>query len=479
MEGISYNFSKDFAAVAEDAGGKGSIGLKGILANRFSGALSVDSDHELFMGVGYSFPLKSPADRVESEVTPKSMTSVDPNQARSKIAKALSQVRAGVAEVEEIDGDLVVRYEDVDARDPVATLGHVLKICAEAASQDTHKLTVVVRRFGFDLVSISAPLEKVKAFVTGYLTSAEFLEAAWIEDEGPNRQPQDSADRMDGEKVSRQGKSPAALVTLAPAIGYSLGVKNVFPNKESVDGKAIVPLPGQLFAVGTAEANLNDSLDRDRAVDQFGLGLYRADRLSEGVWTMVGVDHVPQDPTEASLQLSYYPPDNPFYLTGSVAKPFAGRGDKRLRYASEGGVSALRGTLTLWGRYERFEAGDIGETLGMTRKFDQTWLIVSAIRTHDNSLEPLDKVSSLTKVGVTFQIPLPDIGAKVGPVRVASDTTADFGYHAIEHDYGAFGRAVVHRNLLTSDQDLQARAQLSTWFIRLQIDQLRNAARGK
>jgi len=451
MEGASYNFGPEFAVMAEHMSAGTMAGLKGRFLKRFTLAAAIDKHGAPFLGAGYAVPLKSPELPMPSPVKGKEL--------QDKLANRLATLGRGAARVEESDGVWAASYDDVEARNPVPTFARALRLLLDASPTGVKRLRLTVRRYGFDLVTLEGTRSEIHSFCNGWESAADFLASVRLDDGAPKASK--------AETETKAGETPGALVTFAPGVQYSLGIVDKLPNKEFVRADGIARLPANLLAAAATDVTFNNSLDNSSTITPTQLALYRTDRLAPGLWSMAGVDHSVNEPWAATWQLSYYLPILPLNFKGSASRPFESTfADQHLRFSLEGSLDFYRGEASLFVRRERFLAGDIGNTIGLTRRFGETWLTLQNIDTRDEGVH-------VRRTGVLFQIPLPGAAVDAGPVRFATASTADFSYLVTPHASPTFGLGVARPNLLSPTADLTARGQLTASFIRQQIESLR------
>lgn len=434
------------ALMAEKVGDDRRVGMKARVDQRLTLSAAIDTDRKPFFGVGYTAPLGSPT---LPDVYPET-TSEDRMEALAQQMAARGKGRAKAHE----DGTwLVASYEDVEARNPVPMLVQVLRQCLQYSHpRETKNISLTVQRFGYDLVTLSGPIADVRSFLYGWMTPADFLSSMKIEDgAGPAAKP---------ETTAKAGTPVDVLVSMSPAVSYRLGRKDDLPNRESILTTAVVKLPANFLAAVSGSIVLNDTLDHSPTLPTPSVALYRTDRIGQGMYTMAGVDRIGQGPTAATIQVAYYPPTTPFRLSGAFSQPL--ESDQPTSYSVEGGVEAMEGQLSLWARHERFYKGDVGETVGVTRRYGQTWVSLFGLRTRRDG-EDLDRV------GVLFQLPLPGFSTNLGRVRVATNNIAEFGYRPTIDAQASAGMGTVRPRVLSPDGDLTARGQLTAWFIRKHI----------
>ena len=444
--GAMLRINDRVALMAEKVGDEKRIGMKARVDRRLVLSAAIDTERKPFFGIGYAAPLGSPT---PADVYPQT-TSEDRMEALAQQMVARGKGRAKAHE----EGDwLVASYEDVEARHPVDTLMQVLRQCLQYSHpRQTKNVSLSVQRFGYDLVTISGPIADIRSFLYGWMTPADFLNSVKIED-GAGPAPKSEAAKKAGSPVD-------VLVSMSPSVAYRLGRRDDLPTRESILTTAVVKLPANLIASVSGSVVLNDTLDHSPTLPTPSMALYRTDQMGQGLYTMAGVDRIGNGPTSGTLQVAYYPPATPFRLSGTVSQPL--ESDRTTSYAVEGGIEALEGKLSLWARHERFSRGDIGETVGMTRRYGQTWVSLFGLRTRQGS-------SDLERVGVVFQLPLPGLSANVGRVRVATNNIAEFAYRPTVDAVGSAGMGVSRPRVFTPDVDLTARGQLTAWFLRKQI----------
>lgn len=444
--GASLQLGSRVAVMAERLGGVERVGLKARVDRRLLVSAAVDRERRAFLGMGYAAPLGSPG-----------LPDVSPSDTSEVRMEALAQHMAargrGTAKAHQENGWLVASYDDVEARDPVATLVQVLRQCLQYADpRETKHLSITVRRYGFDMVTLTGPIGDFRSFLYGWMTPNDFLRAVTIED-GAGRVPEPI-------RSEEAGKPVEALISVTPSVAYRLGQRDNLPHRESITGTGVVRLPGNLLAAVASSVVLNDTLDHSPALPTPSFALYRTDRVGDGAYTMAGIDRIGQGPSAATLQVAYYPPTTPFRLTGVVSQPL--ERDRRASYSVEGGVEAFEGTLSLWARHERFNRGDVGETIGATRRFGQTWVSLFGLRTRQGS-------DDLDRVGVLFQLPLPRASIDMGQARIATSNVAEFAYRPTIDAVTSAGMGTVRQRVFSPDGDLTSRGQLTAWYIRKHI----------
>jgi hypothetical protein len=445
MLGGTWEVAPSLQLSAERVRGEALAGVRINLKGRWSASAAADTKGRPFWSLGLTVPL-----RTEPMACAQARLGESGAEA---LAKALAKLGRGSAEAK-IDGDwLSARYEDADARDPVATLGHALRLALGATSEEVPNLRLTVRRYGRDLVQLSGPAVVFRSFLQGFSDQDEFLRSVSIEDGG-------------GEPFEGSARAPSKLlVTIQPGIDYRLGVRDHLLHREWLRAKAIAPLPLNLTAAVAVDLNLHDSLQQGAAVPSPAFGLYRTDRLASGTWTMLGIERDFDDVPAASLQFAHYSPLAPFRVLATVATALDRSEDGRVRFALDGSFEALHGSLSLWARHERFRAGDVGQTLGATRRFGQTWVSVFHTRTRDGG-------ETLNRVGVEFRIPLPAGEANLGPVRFATASEATFRYQPTLDAVFSGGRGIRRNPVASFDTDITARGQLTSWYVSQHIGEL-------
>lgn len=444
--GAMLRLNDRVALMAEKVGDEKRVGMKARIDRRLTLSAAIDAERKPFFGVGYAAPLGSPT---PADVYPQT-TSEDRMEA---LAQQMVARGKGRAKAHEEGGWLVASYEDVEARHPVETLMQVLRQCLQYSHpRETKSVSLTVQRFGYDLVTISGPIADIRSFLYGWMTPADFLSSMKIED-GAGPAPKSEA-------AAKAGTPVDVLVSVSPSVAYRLGIRDNLPNRESILTTAVVKLPANLIAAVAGSVVLNDTLDHSPTLPTPSMALYRTDRMGQGLYTMAGVDRIGSAPASGTLQVAYYPPATPFRLSGTVSQPF--ESDRKASYAVEGGLEAMEGKLSLWARHERFYKGDVGETVGLTRRYGQTWVSMFALRTRQGD-------DYLDRVGVLFQLPLPGWSTNVGRIRVATNNIAEFAYRPTLDAQAAGGRGIVRPRVFSPDIDLTARGQLTAWFIRKQI----------
>lgn len=454
MAGASLDINQNLQLMAERTGGTAAGGVRVRFGDRWTASAGLDEDGRPQLAAGISIPLGT-------RLGPQSDDTVE--DPAGDLARRLAALGRGAADVQDQGDWLVAKYDDVEARDPVTTLGEALRLAVQAAGKKHANVRVVVRRFGRDLVSISGPMQDIRSFFLGWTGEREFLNSVTIEDGSGSSQ----SSGQSTEPAARAGRAPTALVTVRPTVDYQLGRQDVLPNRESIDAKVLLPLPYNLFAAAGIQTNVNNSIDDRPTVPSPALGLYHVGRWGGGFMSALGVERSDIEPASGTLRVAYYPPNTPFRFQGDVARPLEGN-DKDTRYALEAGVEAMRGTLSLWARHERFSLGDKGETMGATRRFGQTWVSLFGLQSRTK-----DTGEILRRVGVNFEFPLPGARVDVGPVRVATAPSANFVYQPTIHAQAAQGRAIRRVPLFSPDGDLSERGQLTAWFVRQHLDRLR------
>jgi hypothetical protein len=452
MAGASAKVDRDLDVIAERVSGTNLAGVKVRLGKRITLAAACNERGGTFLGAGYTVPLKSP------ELSGPTPATAD--HPLANLPRRLSSIGHGEARASEDGGEIRASYDDVDARAPIQTLSKALRLCVEAASGSTQRIQLTVRRLGFNLVTISGPFDDIRCFLNGWETAKDFLAAVSIED-GPDQ----TGPVTEGDKVA--GISPSVQVTLNPGIGYSLGILNDLPNKEFIEADGVIRLPAGVLGAVATNVNLHNSLDDSSVVQPPTMAFYRTDNLDAGLWTMVGLDRNIGEPWEATLQGAYFSPELPLHLFGSVSRPLLS--DVRapqVGFSAEADVDFMSGAASLFARRERFLAGDIGDTFGMTRRFGETWLTLEIIDTREDNFH-------IQRAGVLFSIPLPEAAVGLGPVRVSTAPTTQFSYLEVQHDTPTFGLGVPKQNLLSPTLDLTARGELTSSYIRQRVDSLR------
>lgn len=450
MGGGSLNIARNLQIAAERDGNESLIGLRSQLGRRVAISGALDENKRPFAGISYAVPIASPS---RSEAT-----DGEKGDGTDALVRRIVPLCGGTAEVHEYNKRLIVRYEDVQARDPVRTFAMVLRLCLRYATDSTNQLTVTVSRFGRDMVTLSGPIRDIYAYVHGWSTIDRFFKSVSLIDGSPN----------DGESEqgpsSEAGENPGVQITLAPSIGYRLGIQNELPNQEWITAKAVAPLPLDLIAVASKDIDINNNLQSASRGAGSNVGLYRTDLLDRQTRTMVGIDKYGLGPWAATAEFAHYWRSLPISATGYVSQPITNTlGERQLRYGLQGGVDAMHGSLEIFARQEVFSGGDAGATIGATRRFGQTYVSITTLNTKEGPV-------NLRKAGITFQIPLPEATERLGPVQIASANTFDFGYTPTIHATFADGMGVPRALLLTPDNDLTARSQLTAWFFRQQAN---------
>jgi len=214
----------------------------------------------------------------------------------------------------------------------------VLRLCLRYATDSTNQLTVTVSRFGRDMVTLSGPIRDIYAYVHGWSTIDRFFKSVSLIDGSPN----------DGESEqgpsSEAGENPGVQITLAPSIGYRLGIQNELPNQEWITAKAVAPLPLDLIAVASKDIDINNNLQSASRGAGSNVGLYRTDLLDRQTRTMVGIDKYGLGPWAATAEFAHYWRSLPISATGYVSQPITNTlGERQLRYGLQGGVDAMHG----------------------------------------------------------------------------------------------------------------------------------------
>lgn len=448
MAGLSYRVTPDLLVTAEHIGGLAMLGAKGRFAGRFSAALGIDAHRNPVIGLGYVSPLRSPnakAGEPTDDLTP------------AGVAVRLSDLCHGEATATLSDGELIVAYDDIEARDPVRTLGLALDLCTQVPAEEAERVRVTVRRFGIDRVTLAGPMPLVRSFLQGLTDPDDFLREMQVTDGG-------SGTNREETPTTHSGETPALLITLEPELGYRLGVQDSLPNKESLLTKGVAPLPFGLLGAVSTQVNLHNDLDDEPSVRTPDIGVFYPRSWGSGLWTLAGIEAARGRSASAELQASYLPPTSPFWFSGQFRQPT--HADEKSSYAAHAQWEMRGGNLGLWGRYEKFAAGDTGFSYGATRRFGQNWITLRVQRT---SLDG----DSVKQVGFFFQGSLPRYGVDAGRVRLTTAESATFAYQATLHVAKSRGMGVTQRPLLSLDGELSTRNQLNAAFVRRQVTRLR------
>jgi hypothetical protein len=455
MGGMTVSVNRAASLCAEEIGGTPMVGLKSRLGNRISSAVGLEKNGGLFYGLGYAVPLHtSAADGGQPDGDAHLLDSP---------SLQVASICHGRASWNERAPNLDVCYDDVEARDPIQTFGNVLRLSAKAAPATVNNVRIRISRFGITMIYFSAPLPAIRDYFAGRMTAEALLEKGELLD-GVD------APEEDCEPSKSAGSSPSVLVTLRPQIGYRLGLKDHLPSKDWITADAIAPLPEHLFAVASQDFYLWNSLDSTPSVPQPGLGLYRVDTLGTGLMTEAGIDRESGSDWAAALRFAYKSPDAPVSLSGGARKSVESRTMKRLGFYGQASVEAYHGTLSVWARDERFLAGDTGESVGATRRFGQTFVTLSVLRTHYPGGFPYYG-GPLEKVGIDVEFPLPRKAVSVGKVRIATSPTADFAYQPTLRTAPPDGLGDRDVPLLTPDT-LQGRGQLTAQAFKLRFGEI-------
>ena len=199
-----------------------------------------------------------------------------------------------------------------------------------------------------------------------------------------------------------------------------------------------------------------------------GVGLYASESFAPGFWTLFGLDRESGSKWSAALRTSYSSPDWPLQLSAGLRKIL--EGSEHPSYYGQVGVEAYKGTLSLWARKERYLASDAGESIGATRRFGQTFVTISALRTHYPEGIPYFG-GPLEKIGIDLQFPLPRTAVDIGKVRIATNATANFAYMPTVRTAPPNGLGELDKPLLTPET-LTGRYQLTALQIKQRIGEI-------
>lgn len=446
--GAHFRLTKRLGVIAEHVHGESRVGLLGNLG-RLTVSGGYGSDKAPIAGATYTFPLYNEV-RYDS-------SGGDAGAGESSIAGALARIGGGGAEAGIHDDKLYASYEDVDGRDPVGKFAAALKACAEMTG-DVGRIRLTARRLGVDLVSLETSTDELRRYLKGE-DNGEFEQNVSLADGSMGKVPGDS---------TKAGRITSALITVTPTVKYRLGLKDQLPNTETLEVRGTVPLPGQFLATVVASPTVHTQYQERNPLPTPAFGVYRAGHLGNGVWGTAGIEQGESEPMSAAMTLAFLP-QGMFRARGTYSQLFSSRNYERNPYSLEAGLEDPHGDYYLFGRSERFRQGDTGNTLGLTRRFGQTWVTVKQLWSHD-------RTSKIERVGINFQIPLPNWSVRSGGVALTTAPYTEFTYLPRTLPRVTAGRGESRLSVFAPDQDLTARGQLTVRFIRQHFERLRGAS---
>lgn len=437
MFGVSWAPTSTLAFQAEQTGSIKIAGLRAQPVKNWSVSAGIDNHGRALMGTNFSIGLGSDTART-----------METNAATEEdLAKVLGRIADGKASVVITEKELVAEYDDVEARTPIPTLAAALRACVESALP-VKNLRLTVWRMGLPMVTISGPVDAIRSYLQGFSSRDDFLRVVEI---------------APGSSVSGEpsGYSPSTLVTLAPGISYRLGTKDSLPNSEWIQARTVTRLPLGFLAASVVEANVNNSFGRTGDQPSASYGLYKAEQFHD-ISVLAGLERTPELDHSGKLEVAYRPIGTPLSIYAGYRRSL--QSEKARHYIQLG--YDLTPSLNLWARDERFQEGDLGMSVGATRRFGEFRVTLQALKT-DNANE------SLKQVGVIFQLPLPGYSRDFEGVRVATARYAEFSYRPTIHAEPVHGLADPPKVVFSLADQLQARGELSPQYVRNSVDRLR------
>lgn len=442
MGGVSLRINSYVALAAERTR---SLSIGGVRANwkNLSATVGLDQNRRTIAGAGYAICLGRTHFEPEGKATDSPFA----------LANRLGEIAHGDAHAELVDDEIRASYEDVDARHPVQTLAAALHTLVES-STDAKRVRLTVMRFGVALVTLSGRIDQIRSYLQGYSDDREFLQNVKIES---------------AKDASNSDDAPPALSTLvsvAPVLHYQLGVQDKLPNSEGLRFRSFTSLPFGLVGATLAEVNVNNSFGTRGNAPQPTFGLYKIAPAGNDLQLMGGLEKNNDLRESGAIEFSYRPSHEPFWIEGGYRRSFSSQASTKDRRFIGAGIN-VDPTLYLWVRNEKFQAGDVGNSFGASRRFGDLRLNFDVLKTRDPS------GGSIHRLGVVFQIPLPDYGINYDRIRVATANYGEFSYHPTVHATATLGRGVSPTSVLSLADDIQGRRDLTAQYVRESIKQLR------
>jgi len=437
MFGVSWAPTSKLAIQAEQTGSVAIAGLRAQPIKNWSLSAGVDNHGRALMGTQFAIGLGGDSHQA-----------VQTNAATEEdLSKALAEIAHGKASAVITQKELVADYDDVEARTPMPTLSAALRACVESALP-IKNLRLTVWRMGIPMVTISGPVDAIRSYLQGFSSREDFLHAVEITPgSSDNGEP--------------KGHSPSTLVTLAPGISYRLGTQDSLPNSEWIQARTVTRLPLGFIAASVAETNVNNSFGQSGNPPSASYGLYKAAQFRD-VSFLAGLERTPELDGSGKFEVAYRPLGTPLSLFAGYRRSF--QNDKVRHYVQLG--YDLTSSLNLWARNERFQEGDLGTSVGATRRFGELRVTLQALRTSNSN-------ESLKQVGVLFQLPLPNYSRDFGGARIGTARYAEFSYRPTIHAEPVHGLADPPKVVFSLADQIQARGELSAQYVRNSIERLR------
>lgn len=451
MGGLQFNVTPALAVAAEQTGGKSMAGVKARLGSRIAAAAALDQQRRGYVSMSYTVPLHTPL--------PDERYGQGGESGPDRLARQLAAIGNGHASVEEAGNRWIASYDDVDARDPIETLGMALRRAVDYVPHSIQTLSVTVRRLDTDLVTIEGPVSSIRMFLQGLLEVNDFLSDVSIRDGGPDKQTEPRS------SLAEHGSTPRANLTVHPEVRYQLGVRDYFPNHEYLVVQGTATLPFNLLLAANAQVTLNNSLDQSPVLPTPSVGLYRAHRFSQGARAMFGLERMGSGSWFASGQLALSPTAVPVTLEATYKAALERGNDPSAIWNVETAMDAWQGQLRLWAKYGTFRYGDSGVTVGMTRRFGRTEVSLIALQSEDDRRR-------VRRGGIEIQIPLPEYSHRAGGVQVGLANTAPFSYRPTEDASPSFNFGTPYRDI-ASIGDLTAYGRLTAAYVRQAAERLK------
>lgn len=441
MGGLSWRLNPYVSLAAERTGSLTIAGVQGHWRN-LAATAGIDQNRRTIAGAAYAISLGRT--RLEPEAS-----STDSPQA---LADRASRIGQGDASAELIGDELNLTYEDVDARHPIQTLAAILQAAVESDPRAKH-LKLTVMRFGIPLVTMSGRMDQIRSYLQGYSDDKEFLRNVEI---------------VSAKNGGDDENAPApltTLVTMAPVLHYELGVQNSLPNSEGVRFRSFTNLPLGLIGATLSEVNLNNSFGSRGNAPAASFGIYKVAPLSTDLHIMAGLERTPELKESGAFEIAYRPSNTSMWIEGGYRHTFSSDITNRERRFITVGAN-INPTLYVWARNEKFQGGDTGNSIGAGRRFGDTRINLDELIVRDSN-------GDYKRLGVIFQLPLPNLGANFGRVRVATANYGEFSYRPSVHVTAALGRGISPTSVLSLTEDVQGRRDLTAQYVREAIKQLR------
>ena len=436
---------RNLGLMAELCGGVSRGGLYASVG-RATVTAGYGSDKAPVASFSYTFPLRNePRGPKEGE---------NPSATPHLLAGEISKIGGGRAEAIVHMEKLFVSYEDVEGRDPVATLGRVLRACL-AYQEPYRRVRVTVRRLGQELLTLECLAKDLRGFMDDPDEAGYFGEHVTIVNGSMGEIPAATA---------KAGRMTNAIVTVRPTVKYRLGTKDQLPHTEYLETKLTAVLPGKLLATVAANAAVNQRYTDAPFLESPTFSLYRAEPVRRDLWAMGGLERVANEPLAAGVQFSYLP-KGLFRASARISQNLEDT-NREPTYAVEAGLEDPKGSYYGFARTEKFRLGDTGQTFGLTRRFGQTWVTLQSIRTN-NSYEDIERV------GVNFQIPLPGGLFRSRGVAFTAAPTTNFSYNPRTAPRPSLGAGEPRPSVFSVEEDLTFRGQLTERFLRQHLLRLR------